>query len=103
MRDHPRMRQRLMNDERFNSGASASLQFAPRCRRIFTVCHFSPLRAAQAIAGNVSPSSVINVAPAQVVLRIGLRGMTTEEKSEVRACIFGHLGSPDVPTVCDWK
>lgn len=88
----PCMLQPVMKVVRRSSGFSASVQLSPRCLRIFTVCHFKPRRAAHIIAGRVTSSKVIKVAPAQIVVRIGLRGMTTEEKSEVRACMVGHLG-----------
>ncbi|WP_157213005.1 hypothetical protein [Pseudomonas sp. M47T1] len=64
-----------MNVLRLKSGASASAQLSPRSRRIFTVCHFSPRRLAHSIAGIALPSSVTIVAPAQIVLRIGVRGI----------------------------
>lgn len=62
---------------RLNSGASASVQLSPLILRIFTVCHFSPSLAAHSAAGSVTPSRVTGVAPAQIVLRIGNRGMRT--------------------------
>ncbi|HEX8542687.1 MAG TPA: hypothetical protein VF671_13380 [Pseudomonas sp.] len=80
---------------RLNSGVSASVQLSPRILRIFTVCHFNPSLAAHSAAGRVIPSRVIGVAPAQTVLRIGIRGINGAVCSKVAAGMVGHLVGAD--------
>ncbi len=70
-------------------GSSACSQVSPRIRRIFTVCHLRPRIAAQAMAGIVSPSKVMSVAPAHTVVRIGMRGSEIEVFSTVSNCMIG--------------
>lgn len=70
-------------------GSSACCQVSPRIRRIFTVDQFKPLLAAQAMAGIVSPSKVISVAPAHTVVRMGMRGSEIEVFSTESNCMIG--------------
>ena len=74
-----------MNVLLISTGFNASAHVKPRSRRILTVCHFKPRRAAHWAAGSVTPSRVIGVAPAQIVLLMGMRGMEVEKLSQVAA------------------